>query len=200
MRWDRLFDDLETQAAAEWEAEREALASEAERVRLARVELIERIRGLRDRGHASPPVRLELGAAGAVQGHVIAVGVDWFAIEQTEGRAAVSIVPIEALTAMRMPHSELLRSARPSAATELRDRVGWGFVLRDLARRRIPVSVVGRTGDVITGTIDRAGADHCDLAVHDLGAPRHPAAVTAFYLLPRTQIAAVRVEAADAGL
>ena len=33
MRWDRLFDDLEAQASAEWEAERAALASESERVR-----------------------------------------------------------------------------------------------------------------------------------------------------------------------
>ena len=36
MRWDRLFDDLEAQASAEWEAERAALASESERVRLSR--------------------------------------------------------------------------------------------------------------------------------------------------------------------
>ena len=46
MRWDRFFDDLEDQLASEWEAERAVLDTEAERLRLSRVTLRERLRGL----------------------------------------------------------------------------------------------------------------------------------------------------------
>jgi hypothetical protein len=43
VRWDRFFDDLEDQLASEWEAERAALDTEAERLRLSRVALTERL-------------------------------------------------------------------------------------------------------------------------------------------------------------
>lgn len=197
VRWDRLFDDLETQAAAEWEAERAALTTEAERVRVARVTLQERLLCLRDRGRTLPPVRVDLGPGEVLHGRVVSVGVDWIALEGTTGTDAVSIVPMESIVAVRVRHPELLRSARSAVGSELSERVGWGFVLRDLARRRIPLMVRMRGGEVLTGTIDRAGADHCDLALHELSAPRHPNAVTGFCLLPRHQILAVRVGAWD---
>ena len=74
MRWDRLFDDLEAQASAEWEAERAALASESERVRLSRVSLRDRLLVLRD---AQAQVRVQLSGGAGVEGRIVAVGADW---------------------------------------------------------------------------------------------------------------------------
>ena len=56
MRWDRFFDDLEDQLASEWEAERAALDTEAERLRLSRVQLAERLTLLTSRDPAAPAV------------------------------------------------------------------------------------------------------------------------------------------------
>ena len=56
MRWDRFFDDLEDQLASEWEAERAALDTEAERLRLSRVQLSERLTLLVARDGASQAV------------------------------------------------------------------------------------------------------------------------------------------------
>jgi len=70
-------------------------------------------------------------------------------------------------------------------------------VLRDLARRRIPVTVQLRTGRALTGTIDRAGADHLDLALHESGTPRRAAAVRGLRLVPFDAVAWVRLDAGD---
>ncbi len=195
MRWDRLFDDLEAQASAEWEAERAALASESERVRLSRVSLRDRLLVLRD---AKAQVRAHLTVGSAVEGRIAAVGTDWFAVDR--GPASVSVVPLVALAGLRMPHADLLHSATGRAGQALRERLDLGFVVRDLARRRVPVRIEVVTGDSLTGTVDRAGADHVDLAVHDLETARHPSAVTSFRMVPFGAIAQLIVAADEAGL
>ncbi|MGO2658759.1 hypothetical protein [Mycetocola reblochoni] len=64
-----------------------------------------------------------------------------------------------------------------SAVPRIAERISLPFLLRDLARRRRPVVVV--TDEKSHGTIDRVGADHCDLALHPEGTPRRRTAVTA---------------------
>ena len=187
MRWDRLFDDLEAQASAEWEAERAALASESERVRLSRVSLRDRLLVLRD---AQAQVRVQLSGG--------AVGAEWLAVDR--GPSSVSIVPLGGLTGLRMAHADLLHSASGRVGQALRERMDLGFVLRDLARRRVPVLVELVADDALTGTVDRAGADHFDLAIHDLDVPRHPSAVTGFRMVPFGALAQLVVAAGDAGL
>lgn len=195
MRWDRLFDDLEAQASAEWEAERAALASESERVRLSRVALRDRLLVLRETG---AQVRASLCVGSGVEGPIAAVGADWFAVDR--GPTAVSVVPFAALTGVQLPHADLLHSAAGRVGQALRERVDLGFVMRDLARRRVPVLVDLVAGGSLSGTVDRAGADHLDLAVHDLDSPRHPAAVTGFRMIPFGALVQVIVAAGDAGL
>lgn len=195
MRWDRLFDDLEAQASAEWEAERAALASESERVRLSRVTLRDRLLLLRE---VTAHVRADLTAGSGVEGPVIAVGADWLAVERVP--SSVSIVPFSAVVSLRMPHADLLRSAAGRAGGALRDRLDLGFVVRDLARRRVPVLAELIPGTVVTGTVDRAGADHFDLAVHDLDTARHPSAVSGYRMIPFAAVTQLVVAADDAGL
>ena len=87
--------------------------------------------------------------------------------------------------AIGMPHADLLRSARPAPPrSPLADRLTFGFVLRDLVRRRAGVAVHLASGRLLTGTIDRAGADHLDLALHEPGAPRRSDAVAGYRLVP----------------
>ncbi len=195
MRWDRLFDDLEAQASAEWEAERAALASESERVRLSRVSLRDRLLVLRD---AQAQVRVQLSGGAGVEGRIVAVGADWLAVDR--GPSSVSIVPLGGVTGLRMAHADLLHSASGRVGQALRERMDLGFVLRDLARRRVPVLVELVADDALTGTVDRAGADHFDLAIHDLDVPRYPSAVTGFRMVPFGALAQLVVAAGDAGL
>lgn len=196
MRWDRFFDDLEDQLASEWEAERAALDTEAERLRLSRVSLQERLAMLAGADGAPPSLAFELADGATLRAAVTGAGSDWVALRPAEGRGAV-LVPMGAITSIGMPHAELLRSARPAPPrSALADRMTFGFVLRDLVRRRAGVEVHLVSGRVLTGTIDRAGADHLDLAVHDPGAPRRTDAVSGHRLVPFAAVAWVRVDAA----
>ena len=62
VRWDLFFEDLEDQLASEWEAERAALDTEAERLRLSRMQLRARVAALvgAQGDHDAAPSSLEL--------------------------------------------------------------------------------------------------------------------------------------------
>ena len=49
----------------------------------------------------------------------------------------------------------------------------------------------------VSGTIDRAGADHLDLALHDIDEPRRSASVRGYRLVPFAALSWVRWEGAD---
>ncbi len=194
MRWDRFFEDLEDQLSSEWEAERAALDSEAERLRLSRVVLRDRLRVIvsRDRTTAAPSVELVDGTI--LAGEVSGVGADWVALEPV-GQPGGVLVPLSAICGIGMPHADLLRSARPvEGSTALADRMTFGFVVRDLVRRRLAVTIHRIHGGALAGTIDRAGADHLDIALHDPGAPRRIDQVTGHRVVPFAAIAWIRPE------
>lgn len=194
MRWDSFFDDLEGQLASEWEAERAALDTEAERLRLSRVSLRERLTMLVDRERDAAPPSFDVCDGTVLTAEVSAVGADWVALEG--GRAGAVVVPFGSVVAIGMPHADVLRSARPVAArSPLADRLTFGFVMRDLVRRRIAVTVQLTHGRVLAGTIDRAGADHLDIALHEPGSHRRAAAVTGHRIVPFSAVAWVRLDA-----
>lgn len=195
MRWERFFDDLEDQLASEWEAERAALDTEAERLRLSRVTLADRLHQLVSRDDPTT-ASFELSDGATLRASVTGVGADWAAL-MPEGRRGAALTPFAAIHAIGMPHADLLRSARPAPARSvLVERLPFGFVLRDLVRRRIGVSIHLASGRTLSGTIDRAGADHLDLALHDPGAPRRTDAVTGYRIVPLTAVAWVRADEA----
>lgn len=193
VRWDRLFDDLEDQLASEWEAERAALDTEAERLRLARVGLRARLEAL-----AGGVVSVEFVDGTVVTAAVGGVGADWVALDPQGARSGALIAPLAAIACLGMPHADVLRSARPaaSARSPLADRMTLGYVLRDLVRRRVAVALQLTHGRMLTGTVDRAGVDHLDIALHDPGSPRRAAEVTGHRLVPFSAVAWVRVDGA----
>lgn len=200
MRWERFFEDLEDQLAAEWEAERAALDSEAERVRVARLELRSRLVALA--AAPAPSVSLEMSDGSAIDATIDAVGADWMAVRArvtgSEAQGAIVVLPLRALRSLGAAHGEVLRSARPSPPEgRLAQRITFGFALRDLARRRVPVVVGVVSGRALTGTLDRVGADHLDLAVHDAGSPRRASEVTGYRVIAFEAVAWVRVDASS---
>lgn len=191
MRWDRFFDDLENQLASEWEAERAALDTEAERLRLSKVSLRERLVAA-DTATGS----VELMDGTLVTARIRSVGADWVALDPGAPGLEVLLVPFAAIVSVGMPHADVLRSARPAASgrSAMRDRMTFGYVIRDLVRRRAGVRVQLAGGSLLTGTIDRAGVDHLDLALHDAGTARRAADVSGHRLVPFASIAWVRAD------
>ncbi len=197
MSWEHLFNDLEGQLAAEWEAERAALDAESERLRIAKLALRDRLRTLLpEQGR----LVLELRSGERWDATLRALGADWIAVTSASA-PRLSLVPIDAVAGVAVDHGMLLSSlADSSAESGLRERMTFGFLLRDLARRRVPVLVGGCADTPTHGTIDRAGVDHLDLAVHDPGEPRHARTVRAYRMVPFTAICWVRPESGGAEL
>lgn len=194
VHWDRLFEDLEGQLAAEWEAERAVLDAESERLRIAKLSLRVRLRVLQMQ---EAPVTLRLVDGSRHAALIRAIGADW-AAAQSAGSPRVIIVPLAALTSVETHHGALLDTLddTPLPADGLRDRMTLGFLFRDLARRRLPLHLALRDGEVLHGTIDRAGSDHLDIAVHDRGESRRADAVRSFRMVPVDALVWARTDGA----
>lgn len=200
MRWDNLFDDLESQLEHELTAEEVDLHAEEERLRLARLGLRDRLLSLH--AHAAAPseaVRLVLTDGSRISVIASNFGRDWLAGElRDEGsRKAECIVPLDAVSGLVLSKEDVLRSldsaSQPESSHSLSARLGLAFVLRDLCRRRQPVTLTLVGGAAMHGTLDRVGRDHCDLAVHESGAARRESAVLEYRLVRLNQILLVRL-------
>lgn len=191
MHWDGLFEDLEGQLASEWDAERAALDAESERLRISRIDMRARLRTLTA---AEASITLELPAGRLLVGRILEIGSDWLAMSPNPGRGT-ALIPLAAVRGIRMDHGMLLASLDPAVpASELRERMTLGFVLRDLARRRVPVTIEALDGSRRHGTIDRAGADHFDLAAHDPGSSRRAQDVRAYVVIAFSALARVDLD------
>ncbi len=178
MRWERLFADLEAQYDAAADAEFASEVADRSRRELALVTLVDRIRS------TDGEIQLALGAGELVRGSVGGCGPDWVLVE---GDAVETLVSLAAVGWVR----GLSTAAEPSASV-VTARLGLGYALRGIARDRAPTTVLLTSGDRVTGTIDRVGADFVDLAEHPLDEPRRGAAVTSTRMIPLASLAALR--------
>ena len=201
MRWDNLFDDLESQLEQELSAEEIDLRAEEERLRLARLGLRDRLFLLSGQNRASvgdSSLRLALADGSRVTVAPSSFGRDWFAGELIEesGRRPQCVVAIEGIASVILTRPQVVDSLGDGGAEEspqsLSARLGLPFVLRDLCRRRQPVELILRDGRM-HGTIDRVGRDHLDLAVHEPGRPRREAEVTEYRMVRLGQLVLVRL-------
>jgi hypothetical protein len=193
MRWDLLFDDLESQLDQEQRDEERALAIEEERLRLGRLTLRDRL-GAMARAAGDDPeasVRIELRGGRQLDVRPLSFGRDWMsAVVRAPGRTeGQCIVPLAAIAALIPTQAQLDPSLAPpsESSSRLAERIGLPFVLRDLCRRRSPVHLT--TDDRrLHGTLDRVARDHVDVALHEPGTPRRDREVRGYRIVPLERI------------
>jgi hypothetical protein len=199
MRWENLFDDLETQLERELTAEELDLEVEEERLRLGRLSVRDRLVALHESQRGSEyRLTVTLADGERLVLRPAAFGRDWLSADVTaEGsRPRQCIVPLGALAGVALEPSLVPRSlqgpAAPDGHPSLSARLGLTFVLRDLCRRRRAVDLVLAAGE-LHGTIDRVGRDHVDLAVHDRGVARREPEVREVRIVPLAALLLVRL-------
>lgn len=182
MRWRQLFEDLAAQFhEAASEVERAEVASRA-RYEAGAVALADRLRGALGAG-----VAVRCRGAGRVGGVLADVGVDWMLLEDDRGTdVLISLPAVLAVGGL----------GRVTGAAEeaglVRGRLDLRRALRALARDRSAVQVVLLDGAVLTGTVDRVGADFLELATHPAEEWRRASAVRGVEAVALPAVAVVR--------
>jgi hypothetical protein len=182
MRWQQLFTDL--QAEFDEAAAREERAELPSRSRAATsaVRLAERLGGA-----VSGRVSLRCRGAGEIAGRLEEAGTDWALLTDDAGREVLVALPAVVVA------SGLVRAtAAPLSETRVRAALDLRWALRGLARDRSAVAVVLDDGAVLTGTVDRVGADFVELAEHAPDEFRRPGAVRAVRAVALGALAVVR--------
>ncbi|GAA1689684.1 hypothetical protein GCM10009792_07210 [Microcella alkalica] len=194
MRWDHLFDDLAAQLEHELRAEEADLEHEEERLRLGRLAIRDRIAALQraaDPGARRVRYRSRSGEVHSLR--PLTVGRDWMAGDLDDRSGTQGVVPFSAIEALLIDRAHVAESLAASPeAPILAARLGIAFLLRDLCRRRTPLTVETTTTSV-TGTIDRVGRDHFDVAVHELDTPRRERDVDHVRVIALDQVLVLRL-------
>lgn len=200
MRWDNLFDDLEGQLEQELGAEESDLRAEEERLRLGRLSLRDRLTSLFEAGDGSADcaVRVTLINGSTIVVRPRTFGRDWLSgdiVDESVHRAQC-ILPIAAISGLVLTREQVTSSLEASsdggAVPGLSRRLGLAFMLRDLCRRRCAVEFTLGDG-ILTGTIDRVGRDHFDVAVHEAGSVRRESLVSQYRIVSFSRLLLVRL-------
>jgi hypothetical protein len=182
MRWDDLFRDLEAQLAAATGAELDAEVADRSRREAALLGLLDRARAAV--GH---PVLVRVLGAGPVDGVLSDVGSQWLLMAETGGREVlVPLAGVVSLSGLRA------WSGVPGETGAVFARLGLGSALRGIARDRLPVQVWLTDASVVSGTVDRVGADFVEVTEHGAGEPRRRGEVGAVRTIPFAALALVR--------
>lgn len=176
MRWDRLFDDLETQLAAQERLELDSEVAERTRVERSKVLLADRLVG-----SLGGVVSAHLMGGRRVEGTLADVGSGWFVVEEHARPVLVVTAAVVSLTGL---------AQRPRSTASAR-RLALGYALRGVSRDRRVVHVHDVSGGLTTGTIDGVGADFLDLSEHPVDEPRRTGNVRSVRALPFSMLAAV---------
>jgi hypothetical protein len=179
VRWELLFADLEAQAEATERSAFDADVADLGRTERAALQLADRLRG-----HLHAQLTIRLLGGDVVRARLVDVGVDWVMLD--DGGCAV-VLPATAVAGVE----GLSRLASPGSG-DLARRVGLAVVLRRLGRDRSGVRLCLLDGTVVTGTIDRVGADHLDLAQHPSDEQRRRHAVRGVLVVPLAALAQIR--------
>ena len=155
MRWDRLFADLEAEAAELAAQDRDAEIAERTRAALSEVRWLERVRGA-----TGSPATLVLGDA-RVAGTVRYAGPDWVLVD---AGADDVLVPAAAVIGI-----EGVGTAAPPGTDRL--PLTWTAAWRSLSRDRADVLVRRTDGRQVRGTVGKVGADFVELEHDDDSRP-----------------------------
>jgi hypothetical protein len=177
MRWQALFADLEAQLLASARLEEDAELAERSRAEWGRTALADRLRA-----HGQARLQLLLAGGHRVAGRCVDAAPEWVVLDD----GAQVLVPLHAVAGV----VGLSRLVAP-AAGQVERRLGLRHALRALSRDRVGVRLLTAGGE-LTGTLDRVGADHVDLAQHPPGEVRRPGEVRGVLAVPFHALYAVR--------
>jgi hypothetical protein len=182
MRWQQLFADLSAQFEEEETAAERGESASRTRAEVGAIPLAARLGGA-----LGLPVVLDCRGAGRIAGVLTDVGPDWLLLEDERGVQYLVATP-----AVRTVAGLGRRTAAPEPPGAVRARLDLRRALRGLARNRSVVQVVLDDGGVLTGTLDRVGADYVELAQHAADEPRRAEAVRGVRAVVITAVAVVR--------
>lgn len=182
MRWDALFNDMESQFA---ESDRLALDSEiSERARIEAVDV-----GFADRLRAvvGSRVGVQLSCGESIEGTLSHAGADALVLDEGPHQ-------------MLVPYGAVLRYVglgrfSLAEASIVRRAIGLAHSLRALARDRAELTVTlgSSTGSVrLEGVVDRVGKDYLDLALLTPAEARRSHHVRQVSTIPFTALAVIR--------
>ncbi|MGY1726656.1 hypothetical protein ACI79J_06760 [Geodermatophilus sp. SYSU D01062] len=188
MRWQQLFADLQAEFEEAAAAGERAELPSRSRAEVGALRLADRLGGAVG-GHVS----LRCRGAGEVAGRLTELGPDWALLDDGSGREVLVALP--AVVAV----SGLVRTtAAAGAPRAVRAALDLRRALRGLARDRGAVAVVLDDGGVLTGTVDRVGADFVELAEHAADDFRRAGAVRGVRAVVLSAVAVVRTLAPGA--
>lgn len=181
MRWARLFADLEAQLQAEESADLAGEIASRTRYEVGQLTLAGRFRA-----NVGYVVQLSCAATGEISGTLLEVGAGWLLVD--EGRGREVLVNLDAVDAVHGVGQQSVTEPE----TAVTRRLDLRYAIRGLARDRSAVRVSLTSGQSLTGTFDRVGADFAELAEHAADELRRPADVLAVRLIALRAIVAVR--------
>ena len=120
-------------------------------------------------------------------GRIIGVGVDWVLLAE-DNRLEV-LFPLQAITGITGLSTW---TAPPGTEGHITQKLTLAYALRGIARDRAPVAIGFGDGSVVTGTIDRVGADFFEMAEHGPDALRRRGEITSFRTVAFGGLAFVR--------
>ena len=183
MRWDALFNDLESQFT---EADRLALDAEINERARARAEMVSLELADRLRGVLGCRLTVYLASGESFSGMLVHAGGD--ALVLNEGQHQTLIPYAAAARYMGLGRFSTTETS------SVRRKLGLSHALRSMARDRAVLSVlVGSTSGSarLAGVIDRVGKDYLDLAVVNPGEVRRSHQVSHVATIPFAALAAI---------
>lgn len=178
MRWLALFDDLEAELDRERRHELLAESGALLRTEWARTGLAERLGA-----HLGRRLGVRLAGGFVLHGMLLEAGPHWLLLEEGPGQVLVPAAAVVAVSG--------LGKGAVEPAGEVARRLGLSHALRALARDRAFVRVCA-DGVEFSGTIDRVGEDHFDLATHDSDQWRRSADVSGVWSVSFAHLRYVR--------
>jgi hypothetical protein len=154
VRWEQLFDDLEGQVEAAEAADLDSELRDRARAERARLRTVDRLRGSVGR-----PLDVRLRNSERERGTLRRVGSDWLLVETAPGREA--LIPLAVVIAVGGLSN---RSAEPGSEGPVLARLDLRHALRALTRDRSRVGLVLDRDVLLSGFLERIGADHLELA------------------------------------
>lgn len=178
MDFQQLFDDLTGQLEEELDRERACEREDELRQQQAKLSLMDRLRFLMEQNKTTPQL-IELNVRGGYDlfAFVQSGGKDWILaeVEAPELWRGSILIPMASVISIRFPVDAVDASLgeEPSGDSsnddsqgnrppQLSTQIGFGFILRDLARRRSSVKIVAGERQ-FSGPINRVGRDHLEV-------------------------------------